>query len=101
MGQLFPRNLSRPEEELFVESIPRILLLPLARKIAEEYIECLYTHSNATYRYVPRKQIEDLLNGFYLQRETVLRDDAGITILFMVLAIGYCHLLSNDVDVEC
>jgi hypothetical protein len=89
MGQLFPRNISRPAEELFVESVPRIPLLPLSRKVAEEYIECFYTHSNATYRYIPRKQIEDLLNDFYLQNETVLRDDAGMAILFMVLAIGY------------
>lgn len=63
-------------------------MLPLARNVAEEYIECFYNHSTATYRYVPRKQIEDLLNGFYLQKEAVLRDDAGMAILFMVLAIG-------------
>lgn len=88
MGQLSPRNLSRPAEELFVESILRIPLLPLSRTVAEEYIECFYNHSNATYRYIPRKQIEDLLNGFYLQKESVLRDDAGMVVLFMVLAIG-------------
>ncbi|KAF3384126.1 hypothetical protein DPV78_012903 [Talaromyces pinophilus] len=94
MGQLSPRNLSRPAEELFVESILRIPLLPLSHTVAEEYIECFYNHSNATYRYIPRKQIEDLLNGFYLQKESVLRDDAGMVVLFMVLAIGCIWLTS-------
>ncbi|OJI98092.1 hypothetical protein ASPVEDRAFT_79758 [Aspergillus versicolor CBS 583.65] len=94
MGQVLPRNLHRPAEQILEGDSPASIFFPLERHFAQEYIDCFYEHSNATYRYIPRSQIEHLLDGFYAQEEKVLQDDAGMAVLLLVMAIGCVWLAS-------
>jgi hypothetical protein len=88
MGQVLPRNLHRPAEQILEGDSPASIFFPTERHFAQEYIDCFYEHSNATYRYIPRSQIEHLLDGFYAQEEKALQDDAGMAVLLLVMAIG-------------
>ncbi|KAL4885513.1 hypothetical protein BJY04DRAFT_214311 [Aspergillus karnatakaensis] len=56
--------------------------------MAQEYVDCFCEHSNATYRYVPRSQIQNLMDGFYAQDEQVLQNDADVAVLLLVMAVG-------------
>lgn len=88
MGQVLPRNLHRPAEGILEGDSAASIFFPPERHLAREYIDCFYEHSNATYRYIPRSQIEHLLFGFYAQDEEFLQDDASMSVLLLVMAVG-------------
>jgi len=88
MGQVLPRNLHRPAEQILEGDSAASIFFPPERHFAQEYIDCFYEHSNATYRYIPRSQIEHLLAGFYGQEEEFLQDDASMAALLLVMAVG-------------
>ncbi|KAL4867321.1 hypothetical protein BDV12DRAFT_186734 [Aspergillus spectabilis] len=94
MGQVLPRNLRRPAEQILEGDSPASIFFPPTRQVAQEYVDCFYEHSNATYRYIPKSQIQHLMDGFYAQEERVLQDDAGVVILLLVMAVGCVWLAS-------
>ncbi|KAE8370646.1 fungal-specific transcription factor domain-containing protein [Aspergillus caelatus] len=88
MGQSLPRNLSRPAEEVLSEYPLKTSLIPLDRRVAEEYIDCFHSHSCATYRYIPRSQSKEFLGKLYSEDESFLQDDASMAVIFLILAVG-------------
>ncbi|KAL4950783.1 fungal-specific transcription factor domain-containing protein [Aspergillus filifer] len=94
LGQVLPRNLQRPAEQILEGESPASIFFPPDRKIAQECIDCFFEHSNATYRYIPRSQVQGLLEAFYAQDEGVLGDDAKSAVFLLVLAVGCIWLAS-------
>ncbi|KAE8138610.1 fungal-specific transcription factor domain-containing protein [Aspergillus pseudotamarii] len=88
MGQSLPRNLSRPAEEVLSEHPLKISLIPLDRRLAEEYIDCFHSHSCATYRYITRSQSIEFLGKLYSEDESFLQDDASMAVILLILAVG-------------
>ncbi|KAL4946641.1 fungal-specific transcription factor domain-containing protein [Aspergillus oleicola] len=84
LGQVLPRNLQRPAEQILERESSASVFFPPECKIAQEYIDCFFEHSNATYRYIPRSQVQGLLEGFYAQDERVLGDDAKVAVFLML-----------------
>ncbi|GAB1195507.1 hypothetical protein APSETT444_004768 [Aspergillus pseudonomiae] len=88
VGQSLPRNLSRPAEEVLNEYPLSASLIPLDRRLAEEYIDCFHGHSCATYRYIPRSQSKEFLHKLYSEDESFLQDDASMAVILLILAVG-------------
>ncbi|KAE8407469.1 hypothetical protein BDV37DRAFT_280001 [Aspergillus pseudonomiae] len=100
VGQSLPRNLSRPAEEVLNEYALSASLIPLDRRLAEEYIDCFHGHSCATYRYIPRSQSKEFLHKLYSEDESFLQDDASMAVILLILAVGciwYPSLRNRDI----
>ncbi|OGM47466.1 hypothetical protein ABOM_002628 [Aspergillus bombycis] len=100
VGQSLPRNLSRPAEEVLSEYPLNTSLIPLDRRLAEEYIDCFHSHSCATYRYIPQSQSKEFLRKLYSEDESFLQDDASMAVILLVLAVGciwYPSLHNRDI----
>ncbi|KAL4796749.1 fungal-specific transcription factor domain-containing protein [Aspergillus venezuelensis] len=94
LGQVLPRNLQRPAEQILEGESPASIFFPPDRKVAQECIDCFFKHSNATYRYIPRSQVQGWLEGFYAQDEEIIGDDAKSAVFLLVLAVGCVWLAS-------
>ncbi|KAB8221584.1 hypothetical protein BDV33DRAFT_230096 [Aspergillus novoparasiticus] len=80
--------MSRPAEEVLSKHPLKTSLIPLDRRLAEEYIDCFHSHSCATYRYIPRSQSKKFLGKLYSEDESFLQDDASMAVIFLILAVG-------------
>lgn len=89
-GQGLPRNLlERADHDLDNESLLATSVILPPRDTSIEYMECYLQHAHVTYRYVPRSQIEQLIDRAYDEDATLLHDDEQMALLMLVLAIGY------------
>ncbi|KAB8269520.1 fungal-specific transcription factor domain-containing protein [Aspergillus minisclerotigenes] len=80
--------MSRPAEEVLSGHPLKASLIPLDRRLAEEYLDCFHSHSCATYRYIPRSQSNEFLGKLYSEDESFLQDDASMAVVFLILAVG-------------
>ena len=60
------------------------------------YLECFAEHAQVTYRYVPRQQWQSLVDRLYSDDESLLNDDTNLSLLLLVIGLGYVNLLRRD-----
>lgn len=84
----FPRTaIGQDEEEESRQLDVSTFFLP-AREAAEKYFDCYFNHSGATYRYLDRPYMEELLKRLYQSDEESLEDHSQVALLLMVMAEG-------------
>lgn len=88
MGQAVPRNLFRPIEKVLDEDPQGATFIFPDKLAATGYLDCFFEHCNATYRYIPKKQIYFYLDQIYTEDDNILKDDAKMAVLLLVMSLG-------------
>ncbi|EXJ77438.1 hypothetical protein A1O3_09664 [Capronia epimyces CBS 606.96] len=90
----FPRSIysEADQEPIWADSAPTFFVPP--REDSEEYIQCYFSYSNVTYRYVSRLVIDELFERFYKPDTSPPKDHGSMAMLLLVMALGCIWLPS-------
>lgn len=84
----FPRAAVTQEEEEENRQLDLSAFFLPSREAAERYFDCYFDHSGATYRYLDRPYMEELLDRLYRSDDGILEDHSKVALILMVMAEG-------------
>ncbi|KAF5007173.1 hypothetical protein FDECE_6483 [Fusarium decemcellulare] len=93
LGRTHPREVTREQENADISPANSLLIMP-GRHQATQYIDCFFSHMNATYRYLPRDKMNHLLDLNYQDHTAHMSDDASLALFLSVLACGCIWMAS-------
>ncbi|KAJ3529927.1 hypothetical protein NM208_g9546 [Fusarium decemcellulare] len=93
LGKTHPREVTREQENADIGPANSLLIMP-GRHQATQYIDCFFSHMNATYRYLLRDKINHLLELNYQDQMAHISDDASLALFLSVLACGCIWIAS-------
>ncbi|CAG9981045.1 unnamed protein product [Clonostachys byssicola] len=88
VGKVHPREVTREQESLDDDAPDDSVLLLPERHQASEYVDCFFSHLNATYRYLPRAKMDRLVGQIYTNTAAAMKDDATLGLFLSVVSCG-------------